>query len=236
MSIAWVQDSTEVTVTGTSSGNVSLTLTAGNFVCIGVMQTSSTARTYTAADGVNTYSTDAQQSATGGQVAAIIAALNVAAGATTITVTASGNFTGRLRGQEFSGVATSSALLDSSGNNEAATTTHVMAASGKVDTTGEALIVGCAAGTASLGTDTAGTGFTEIEGGATTIFYQWGIFATSQTDNQGAWTSTNSVACANAIAAYGAAAGASGSTATGNFFPGDNISARTTRIGSNFTF
>ena len=210
MAIAHVQTSSETTVSGASSGTIALDPTAGNSIFVGVMQISANVRTYTADDTINTYNTDVSQAAAAGNVAALIAAHNVAENSVTITVTGSGNYTARLRAIEvdFDGVGV---LEDSSSIDEAATSSHVSAAAGKVDTAGEALLVtvNCTQ-TANLGTDTAGSGFTEIEGGANSVFMQYGVFASPQTDNQGAFTGTTSVATAGVIGAYKVTAAAGG--------------------------
>ena len=108
MAIAFVQSGSGA---GTTSVVFTPTLTGGNLVVVSARSSGGTGLDITVADGVNTYSLARNQDQTTDTTTHTIKyAMNVAGGATTITVTGAVGGTVRAAFAEYSGVATTSAL------------------------------------------------------------------------------------------------------------------------------
>ena len=202
MPIAHVQTSSETIISGASSGNISMTTTAGNFGALYIAQVSTNVRNWSASGG-GTWVVDKQQNGSSPtNVSAIASCQNLTGGASTITATADGNCTARIVAQEFSGLPTSGNPTGTDSSVEAAATSHLMGTTG-VTTTNESLIFGVmCSNNVSYGTRTPGTGYTQITSGSNAVMYQYGIFATAQTNNQAPFTCANSVTGVGAMGAY----------------------------------
>lgn len=193
MAITLVHTETEVVVTaGTAGTTASWSSTAGSLLVVFIVNTSTDIRTYTVTDSSgNTWTNDATlRGATNLRTAQISSAKNIAgSGTQTVTVTASSSTTFSFIVLEFSGADTVSQPEDASTNEEAvSTTTPNMAAAGKLDSAGACVICGCAGANAAPGTLTAGSGFTKIASANANVMYQYGIFASLQTDNRAPFT------------------------------------------------
>ena len=75
-------------------------------------------------------------------------------------------------------------------------TSHVSSADSTViDTTTNVLVMAACGGSGTLGTKTAGSGYTALTNGDPSLFWQYQSSATALTDERGAWTSGTARAC-----------------------------------------
>lgn len=209
MSQAIVQQTAEVTVTGGSTGSVTLTCTAGNCLTIQAVNESNSQAFATPTDNNgNTWSAPVQGGNSADGISLLSLAENINGGSTTVTLpTAAGTATYRFRVIEWSGSLTTGQPEASDHQIEAAGTTHHESAAG-INPTG-ACVVLCAASLSNVtGGATPGSGYTSIPTASSFAFYQYQIFPSAPTNERGAWSSVNSIAVAGAILDFKAAAAA----------------------------
>lgn len=218
MAIARVQESSELTVTSGTTGNVTLTVSSGNLLIAYIACQSGTA-TFTVSDNKGNTWNEAITKADGtvARSASLWYANNVSAGSTQVTVGASGSATYSAIIQEVSGQDTAGGAIapldaSSSHSDTSATTNHVSSASSTVIDTTDAALVACSGiVTGSVGvTVSPGTGYTQIVSANVRILWQYKVFTGATNDEQGAWMDDSSRTAVAVIGAFKQAAGGGG--------------------------
>lgn len=213
MSQTVVQTSAETVVSSGTSGTATLNgVTAGNLLVIVATQETDITAFNTPSDGTNTWAKDVEKATAAQGVAMIASAQNVAGGNTTVTVSpSSGSKTFRFRLLEISGSVTSGVDVTSSITEPSNVTSHVCSADAShINPTGPCIVFCSSAANATLGGTTQGSGYTALSTSGNFTNWQYQIFSSAPTNEQGAWTSVNSHTTNGAIAAYKAAASAGG--------------------------
>lgn len=190
--IAWVQDSTTVGVVSGTTGDVSISPTAGNALVVYVGQTGSAGRTYTVSDNVDGTTGWAQAVYNNpGRASGIWYKVNIPSGITTITVAASGTAGYQFAASEFSGMGTVITVDDSDSNNEAVGSDNHQASATGVSSSNEVIAAVAGVLTAAATECNAGTGYTEVinPSSATSRLFEWDILS-APSGEVGAWTST----------------------------------------------
>jgi hypothetical protein len=206
-----VQTSAEVVVTAGNTGSVTLNgVTAGNLLALVADNESDGVSFATPTDNNgNTWAITVQTGSTALGVSCIAHAQNANGGNTTVTLTpSSGSKTYRFKVLEISGSVTSGNPDVTSSIQEAAnTTSHVSSADAShINSSGPCFVI-CVGSTSNApGTKTPGSGYTTIANTLAFGHWQYQIFSSAPTNEQGAWSSTNSVKNAGVIAAFKAAA------------------------------
>jgi hypothetical protein len=206
-----VQTSAEVVVTSGSSGSVTLNgVTAGNLLAlVADNETDGIAFAAPTDNNGNTWAITVQAGNTACGVSCIAQAQNVNAGNTTVTLApSSGSKTYRFKVLEISGsVIAGSPDVTSSIIEGANTTSHVSSADAShINPSGPCFVL-CVGSTSNTpGTKTPGNGYTAIANTLAFGHWQFQIFTSAPTNEQGAWSSTSSVKNAGVIAAFKAAA------------------------------
>lgn len=200
------------TFTLTLSSNVS----AGNLIVVLVTDVSSGGRTFSAADDQDatayTMAVNLDENTLYGRQAAILYKKNVTGktGATTVTVTASGNVTGQAIAYEISGADTTAPVHATSSFQDASgTTTHYCAASTAIDTTDDCLIFTVSSFNADCSA-TVATNYTSV--GFDPSAKNWAQYRSvtgALTDERAGWTEGSSRVATSVIAAFKAAAATS---------------------------
>ena len=195
MALAHVQDSTLVTSSGTSAA-LSLSPTAGHTLIAFLGVSAATTRTFTVSDDVE--GTTGWQTAVffqdSGTNRVVAAYYKVAApsGLTAVTITANATQTFKAAASEFSGFG-GAVTVDASDSdvNPVASSVHDCSPAG-VSSANPVLAV-CAGVLTSVATECdPGTGYAEVPSGAASnnSLFQWRIFASGCTNEQGNWSST----------------------------------------------
>jgi hypothetical protein len=212
MSQSLVQTGAEISVSGGTSGNVTLNgVAAGNLLTASCLNDSNATATFSASDNKsNAWASAVSQgdSAVAG-LAAILYAKNVAAGNTTVTITSSASISFKALIQEWSGSDTSAPLAAHDSDQVGSGTNHQASASG-VNPGAACICLVCACAQNTLGTCTAGSGYTAETSSSPFDFYEYQIFSSAPTNEQGKWTSANSPPTVSVIAAFRAAVASSG--------------------------
>lgn len=180
--------------------------TPGNALIAACFREGTTDRTLTVTDDQgNTYA-DVLAETGGNQELQISQTLNIPAGVSVITLTASGSTTVGIMVFEVSGLATNpSDALDVEVNLTA--TSHVCADPG-IDTAVNVFILAFAQGSGLLGTITYPSGFTGVLPGSSRLMCAYRISASSLTGVTGAWSSSIARTTRSAICSFKGASAA----------------------------
>jgi hypothetical protein len=223
MSQALVQTSAEINVSGGTSGNVTLNgVAAGDLLTAMCINLSNGTDTFSVSDGKNTW----QSAVTGASgsgvppqgVAQILYAQNVAAGNTTVTITATHSITFQAFIQEWSGSATSSVVAATDSHLESTAGTSHTASNSGISPGSPCICLACGTDQ-SGGSPTAGSGYTQLTSSQIYDLYEFQIFSSAPTNEHGAWTTSSGQKTISCIAAFKAASG-SGASAPGAFIGG----------------
>lgn len=213
MSQALVQTGAEISISGGTSGSVTLNgVGAGNLLTAQCLNDTNATATFTVSDNNgNSWTTDVSKGDGGVAGSAAIAhAANVHAGNTAVTVTASASIGFKARISEWSGSDTSSPLATTD-NDVVTSTTHDESASG-ISPGAACIVLVCACGISSLTSPTAGSGYTSQSSASVFDFYEYQIFGSTPTSEKGLWTTSSSIRTVGVMAAFKAAP-AGGATA-----------------------
>ena len=211
MAIAFVQQATEIVISGGTSGNTTVTgVGAGNLLMASTNHLPSDTRTMTLADdqdgawalavkeGTTRSSQIDYQTDTGG-------------GDTLVTVTINITSTSYTNILEASGADLTTPLDQTSGISEGAPTAthHCSLDSTVIDTAADVLIMAVGTIGAAAGTLTEGSGYTDMGVSVNTqLFAQYQTFATAQVDHRGTFTSVETRQGRHCIASFVGAAAA----------------------------
>lgn len=212
---AYVQASTEVSVSGTS-GNASLTTSAGNLLVCALSQTDNSIRTYTVSDDIDAGNWSQAAYSNPARAAGLWYRMNCGGGATTITATASSAVAFRFRIVEVSGAETTAALDQSSSFTDAGSVgTHYCSADSTViDTAADVFVVTSSALNASGGTNTANANYTNLASASAQVFWQYRASDAGLTDERAEWTSSTARLGVSVISSFVAPAAAGGQPTT----------------------
>jgi hypothetical protein len=210
-----IQTSAEVIVTAGNTGSVTLNgVTAGNLLAL-VADNETDGVTFSAPtdNNGNTWAIAVQGGNSTCGVSCIAHAQNVNAGNATVTLApSSGSKTYRFKVLEISGSVTSgNPDVTSSIIEGANTTNHVSSADAShINPSGPCFVI-CVGSTSNTpGAKTPGSGYTTIANTLAFGHWQYQIFTSAPANEQGAWSSSNSVRNAGVIAAFKAAAATGG--------------------------
>lgn len=208
------QTSSGLDVSGGTSGTLSLTSVAsGSLMIVVVCDADANAVTFAVTDDIgNDWRRAVGKSGTGNGRSEIWYCLNAIAGSPTITVTASSSTIFIARAQEWTasgGTWTLDTTNGVSSIQELSVTNHVTSGSvALIDSSGAAVVICCAGrdGTTTLGTRTAGTGYTSFNVVGPTDFdrahWQYQDFSSAIANEQGAYTTSVSRSTVGCIAAF----------------------------------
>lgn len=220
MAIARVQESSELTVSAGTTGNVTFTVSSGNML-IAYIGCQNASITFTVSDNKGNTWNEAitKTDGTVARTASIWYTNNIAAGSTQVTVASNASATYSAIIQEVSGQDTAGgaiAPLDASSSHAdtSATTDHVSSASSTVIDTTDAALVACAGivpGSVGV-TVSPGAGYTQIVSTNVRILWQYKVFTGATNDEQGAWTEDVGRTAVSVIAAFKQAAGGGGAS------------------------
>lgn len=177
--------------------------TAGNTIVVFIAEAQSTLRTFSiGSDGTNTnYSVARLTSSATTAHAMILKAENIAAVAAgaTLTITLSGNCSGRMLVQELGPCAEDAARRD---GDFSSTSTLTPKCGVTNDTTQNNSIIVCAGCTNGTGTLTAGTGYTKLGASVVNAHFQYRRDAVGATTNNGPFNSSIARGYAGALTAF----------------------------------